>query len=97
MKARFQADADFSQRIVSAVRRREPAIDFQSANVASLRSLSDPEVLSLAARDSRVLVSHDLTTMPNHFRQVRRDQHERWAARCAGSPQSDAPSWPVPE
>ena len=79
MKARFQADADFSQRIVSAVRRREPAIDFQSANVASLRSLSDPEVLSLAARDSRVLVSHDLTTMAQSFRQVRRDQHERWA------------------
>ena len=97
MKARFQADADFSQRIVSAVRRREPAIDFQSANVASLRSLSDPEVLSLAARDSRVLVSHDLTTMAQSFRQVRRDRHERWAARCAGSPQSDAPSWPVPD
>ena len=30
MKVRFQADADFSQRIISAVRRREPAIDFQS-------------------------------------------------------------------
>ena len=67
MKARFQADADFSQRIVSAVRRREPSIDFQSANVANLRGLSDREVLSHAARDSRVLVSHDLTTMPNHF------------------------------
>src|SRR5436853_7455383 len=67
MKARFQADADFSQRIVSAVRRSELAIDFQSANVANLRGLSDPDVLSLAARDSRALVSHDLTTMPNHF------------------------------
>ena len=53
MKARFQADADFSQRIVSAVRRREPAIDFQSA--------------ALAAQEGRVLVSHDLTTMPDHF------------------------------
>ena len=61
------ADADFSQRIVSAVRRREPAIDFQSANVLNLRGLDDSEVLALAAQEGRVLVSHDLTTMPNHF------------------------------
>ena len=67
MKARFQADADFSQRIVSAVRRREPAIDFQSANVPNLRALDDSEVLALAAQEGRVLVSHDLTTMPDHF------------------------------
>jgi len=76
MKARFQADADFSHRIVSAVRRREPAIDFQSANVLNLRGLDDPEVLALAAQEGRVLVSHDLTTMPDHFREVRRDQHQ---------------------
>lgn len=61
MKVRFQADADFSQRIVSAVRRQEPAIDFQHANVLELRGLADPEVLTLAARDGRLLVSHDLT------------------------------------
>ncbi len=67
MKGRFQADADFSQRIVSAVQRREPAIDFQSANVMNLRSLDDPQVLALAAQEGRVLVSHDLTTMPDHF------------------------------
>jgi hypothetical protein len=30
MKVRFQADADFNQNIVRAVRRRARAIDFQS-------------------------------------------------------------------
>jgi hypothetical protein len=27
-----------------------------------------PEVLALAARENRVLVSHDVGTMPSHFR-----------------------------
>ena len=67
MKPRFQADADFSQRIVSAVRRQEPTVDFQTANALSLRGLHDLEVLALAAHEGRVLVSQDLTTMPDHF------------------------------
>jgi hypothetical protein len=67
MRVRFQADADFSQRIISAVRRREPAIDFQIAGLLGLRGLGDPEVLALAAQEGRVLVSHDPTTMPAHF------------------------------
>ena len=67
MKVRFQADADFSQIIVRAVRRREPAVDFRAAHEAGLRGLPDDEVLALAAGDGRVLVSHDRTTMPGHF------------------------------
>ena len=67
MKPRFQADADFRQRIVSAVRRQEPTIDFQTANALGLRGLQDLEVLALAAHEGRVLVTHDLATMPDHF------------------------------
>lgn len=67
MKVKFQADADFSQRIVRAVQRREPTIDFESANEAGLRRLDDLAVLALAAGAGRVLVSHDLATMPEHF------------------------------
>ena len=44
MKITFQADADFNQTIVSALQRREPAIDFQPADEAQLRGLPDPEV-----------------------------------------------------
>jgi hypothetical protein len=67
MPIRFQADADFNQIIVTAVVRRLPEIDFKTATAAGLASLNDPEVLALAARDGRVLVSHDQTTMPKHF------------------------------
>ena len=74
MKVKFQADADFSHRIVRAIRRREPAIDFQTANLAKLRGLSDQDVLALAAKESRILVSHDLKTMPDCFAQYTKSQ-----------------------
>src|SRR5437016_1646601 len=67
MKPRFQADADLNQNIVLATIRREPAIDFQSANSADLVKRPDPEVLAIAARTGRLLVTHDQRTMPWHF------------------------------
>ena len=67
MKVRFQADADFNQNIVRAVRRRAPAIDFQTAHEAGLHGLDDDAVLDKAAREGRLLVSHDRCTMPLHF------------------------------
>ncbi len=69
MKIRFQADADLNQIIVKATLRLEPAIDFQTAHAAGLASLDDPAVLTLAAAQNRVLVSHDRKTMPIHFGQ----------------------------
>lgn len=67
MKVRFQADDDFNEHIVAGLRRKEPAVDVRSAAEARLRGLSDQEVLALAAKDGRVLVSHDFRTMPAEF------------------------------
>jgi hypothetical protein len=67
MRLRFQADADLNQVILHAVMRREPALDFPTAEAAGLAGLCDPAVLALAARDGRVLVTHDQKTMPRHF------------------------------
>lgn len=67
MKICFQADADFNQNIVSGVLRREPSIDFQTALVTDLEGLQDIEVLDIAAKEGRILVSHDRRTMPFHF------------------------------
>jgi predicted nuclease of predicted toxin-antitoxin system len=66
MILRFQADADLNQIILYAVVRRAPALDFQTAAAAGLVGVRDPEVLALAARDGRVLVTHDQKTMPRH-------------------------------
>lgn len=67
MRVRFQTDADLNQVIVAAAVRREPGVEFQTAAAAGLAGLSDREVLALAAREGRVLVTHDQTTMPGHF------------------------------
>ncbi len=64
---RFMADADLNDAIVGGCRRREPAIDFLSANDANLEGVPDPDVLALAAAEDRILVSHDFQTMPRHF------------------------------
>jgi hypothetical protein len=67
MKLRFQADADLNRKIVAGVHRREPTIDFRSAREGNVIGRPDSEVLSLAAQDGRVLVSHDRHSMPGHF------------------------------
>jgi hypothetical protein len=67
VKVRFQADADLNEDIVTGVLRREPQVDFRTATAAGLGPLSDLEVLTLAAREGRVLVSHDRRTMPRAF------------------------------
>jgi len=67
VRVRFLADADLNKAIVSGVLRREPSIDFLTAQAAGLRKMKDLEVLALAAGQQRVLVSHDVGTML-HFR-----------------------------
>jgi hypothetical protein len=71
VKVRFLADADLNRAIVSGVLRREPSVDFLTAQAAGLRGMNDPAVLELAAERQRVLVSHDAGTMPAHFRAFR--------------------------
>ena len=65
MSIRFQADNDLKRIIVDATLRREPGIDFQTAQAARLDDLDDEAVLRFAASQSRILVSHDKRTMPN--------------------------------
>lgn len=56
MNIRFLADADLKFQIIVAVRQLEPAVDFLSANEASLAGIKDPQVLD------RVLKIHRLDT-----------------------------------
>jgi len=55
MRPRFQADADFNQKIVRSIRRREPAVDFQGAEAGGVIGLPDAEVLVKAAGFGRIL------------------------------------------
>ena len=67
MMLRFQADVNLNELILRAACRREPALDFHTTDAASLGGLSHPKVLERAAEEGRLLVTHDLQTMPRHF------------------------------
>jgi hypothetical protein len=64
---RFQADWNLNHLIVQAAQRREPTLDFQTAHTAGLLGVSDHDVLARAAREGRLLVTHDFYDMPQHF------------------------------
>ena len=67
MRPRFQADENLNAKIIAGLLRREPSLDFQTAKTAGILGWADPEVLAIATREGRILVSHDRETMPAHF------------------------------
>lgn len=69
MNLRFQADADLNPAIGRGLRRREPSIEFRAAAGVIPDGTSDADVLRIAAEAGRVLVSRDVSTMPEHFEQ----------------------------
>ena len=68
MIQRLLADADLNVAIVLGVIRHAPEIDFKRAEEVPLEGLPDEDVLAAAQRESRVLVSHDVSTMPTNLR-----------------------------
>jgi predicted nuclease of predicted toxin-antitoxin system len=64
---KFLADANFDLVILAAAKRRESVLDFQTAQEAGLAGMEDPDVLAVAAQEGRVLLTHDVRTMPWHF------------------------------
>jgi len=59
----FLADENIEPAIVSATRRIEPEIDFQTIDVANLLGAPDAVVLEYAHRELRIVVSHDVNTL----------------------------------
>jgi Domain of unknown function (DUF5615) len=67
LRVRFLADANLDQDIVAGILRREPEVDFELPQRIIPERMPDPEVLALAASLGRILVTHDVRTMPQHF------------------------------
>ena len=60
---RFAADENFDRRVVTGVRRLDPAIDILTVQDAGRTGAADPDVLAWAAADGRVVLTHDVQTM----------------------------------
>jgi hypothetical protein len=59
-------DQDFNHDILRGLLRRLPDLDSVTAYEVGLSEAADPELLVWAARETRILITHDRTTMPNH-------------------------------
>jgi hypothetical protein len=69
---------NFNQKIVAGLLLREPAMDFALPQAMIPERMQDPDVLDLAYLASRIVVSHDVRTMPGWFEQCVEER------RCAG-------------
>lgn len=60
---RFAADENFDNHILRGIRKRDPSINIVRIQDASLRGAKDPVILDWAAREGRILLTHDAATM----------------------------------
>jgi predicted nuclease of predicted toxin-antitoxin system len=61
----FAADENFNRRIVVGMLRRAERIDLVRVQDGGLTAADDPAVLQWAANENRVLLTHDVATMPD--------------------------------
>jgi hypothetical protein len=67
LRPRFQFDNDVKGQIVRGFARIGLEADCRNAQEAALDGLDDQAVLVMAADENRILITHDLRTMPRHF------------------------------
>jgi hypothetical protein len=61
---RFLADENFNNRILRGLLRRFPEVDIvRVQDIVGLSGAGDPEVLDWAAREKRILLTHDVSTI----------------------------------
>ncbi len=63
---RLAADENFNGDIVRGLLRRNPQLDIVRIQDVGLSGADDPSVLEWAARENRLVVTHDVSTMAGH-------------------------------
>jgi hypothetical protein len=70
---RLLADENLNRRIVTGVVARLPEADFPRAQDFARHGMPDPELFEWAAQETRIVVSHDVSTMTKHAADRLRD------------------------
>lgn len=60
---RYAADENFNNDILRGLRRRDDSLDIVRIQDVELSGASDPIILDWAAREGRMVLSHDVATM----------------------------------
>lgn len=63
---KFVADENFRDHIINGLREREPSVDLVRVQDIGLASTPDPDILEWAADTGRIVLTHDVATMPVH-------------------------------
>lgn len=63
---RVLIDQDFDHDILRGLLRRIPRLDAVTAVEIGMRNATDPQLLTWAAQEGRILITHDRKTMPKH-------------------------------
>ena len=69
---KFIADEDFDNRILRGLQRRQPDLEIVRVQDTHLSGSGDREILDLAFREQRLLLTHDVSTMTKYsFERIR--------------------------
>jgi predicted nuclease of predicted toxin-antitoxin system len=72
---KFLADENFLSAILRGLLRRDPEIDIVRAQDQGLANTDDPIILEWAANHNRIVLTHDLRTMPDFaYERITRQQ-----------------------
>ena len=63
---RFLADENFDYAIILGLQREKPDLDIVRVQAVGLISTDDPIILEWAARENRILLTHDVNTVPGY-------------------------------
>ena len=66
---RFLLDENFNGKVVRGLRARKPDVDMLRIQDTELLSADDPTVLEWAAKEGRILLTHDLGTMAKYTKE----------------------------
>ena len=61
---KFVADENFNARIINGLKRRNPSVDLARVQDVGLANTPDSEILQWAADTGRIVLTHDVATMP---------------------------------
>ena len=66
---KFLTDEDFDNRIVRGLLLRDPELDIVRVQDVGLGGSTDPENLAFAASQGRILLTHDVSTIPGYVKE----------------------------
>jgi Domain of unknown function (DUF5615) len=63
---KYAVDEDFNHEIVRGLMLKDPSLDILTVQDVDLLEVHDREILAWAAQEGRILLTHDVRTMPSY-------------------------------